>query len=88
MDIATNSYDSARLPEYTRELIELLRLRTTPTALKFFKKKEDMEAVPKIRIPASGPCLLLARWWLRQHGLIIRWVLLMNTCLPFSVLGF
>lgn len=54
MDIATNSYDSARLPDYTRELIELLRLRTTPTALKFFKKKEDMEAVPKIRIPAPG----------------------------------
>lgn len=42
MDDVTSNYDSARLPEYTRELIELLRLRSTPTALKFFEKKEDM----------------------------------------------
>ena len=54
MDDVTSNYDSARLPEYTRELIELLRLRSTPTALKFFEKKEDMEAVPKIRIPTPG----------------------------------
>ena len=47
-------YEAEKLPEYTRKLIELLKLRSTPTAMKFFTKKEDMLAVPKIRVPQPG----------------------------------
>lgn len=48
------NYKDELLPEYTKRLIELLRIRTTPTAMKFYKNKEDMLAVPKIRVPKPG----------------------------------
>lgn len=58
-------YEDAKLPEYTRELVDLLKLRATPTAMKFFKNKRDMEAVEKIRIPRDGElftaCQLVAQ---------------------------
>ena len=47
-------YKAADLPEYTKRLIELLKLRTTPAAMKFFEKREDMQKVPKIRVPKPG----------------------------------
>lgn len=47
-------YDPAQLPQYTEELIRQMHLRATPTALKFYEHKEDMEKVPKIRIPKEG----------------------------------
>lgn len=47
-------YEPEKLPDYTRELIELLHLRATPAAMQFFKKKEELYEVPKIRIPEPG----------------------------------
>lgn len=58
-------YTDGKLPELTRELIDLLKLRATPIAMKFFKQKQDMEAIEKIRIPKEGElftaCQLVAQ---------------------------
>lgn len=47
-------YEEIRLPDYTRDLINLLKLKATPVAMKFFSDKREMEAVEKIRIPRKG----------------------------------
>ena len=43
-------FDGAALVD---ELNSLLRLKTTPIGMKLFERFEDMEAIPKIRRPAS-----------------------------------
>lgn len=57
-------YDEAKLPEYAEQLNKMLKLKATATAIKFYKKKEDMLAVPKIRVPKAGElftaCQLIA----------------------------
>ena len=59
------NYDPEKLPEYTEELIRLMRIRSTPTALKLYENKEDMMKVKKIRIPKEGEiftaCQLIAQ---------------------------
>ncbi|RGY97633.1 DUF169 domain-containing protein [Clostridium sp. AM58-1XD] len=50
-------YEEIRLPDYTRDLINLLKLKATPVAMKFFSDKREMEAVEKIRIPRKGELL-------------------------------
>jgi uncharacterized protein (DUF169 family) len=37
----------------TRELEQLLRLRTSPFGTKLFERREDMEAIPRIRGPQA-----------------------------------
>lgn len=53
------------------DLIELLRLKTTPIGIKMFKKKGEMEAVPKLRRPAEplNICQILAQ--ASQNGFTI-----------------
>ena len=41
------------LANVARELEQLLRLRTAPFGMKMFERREDMEAVPKIRRPKN-----------------------------------
>jgi len=43
-------FDGAALVD---ELNSLLHLKTTPIGMKLFERVEDMEAIPKIRRPAS-----------------------------------
>lgn len=50
-------YEAGNLKEYTEELCKMLRLSSTPTALKFYKKKADMLAVPKVRLPKEEEVL-------------------------------
>jgi uncharacterized protein (DUF169 family) len=38
-------------PQLIEDLNRLLRLRTTPIGMKLFERREDMEAIPKIRRP-------------------------------------
>jgi len=57
MSVKDYGYDPGKLGEYTEELIKLLRLKATPTAIKLYKKKEDMLMVPKIRTPKEGEIL-------------------------------
>jgi uncharacterized protein (DUF169 family) len=40
-------------PALVDQLNRLLRLRTTPIGMKLFERRADMEAIPKIRRPAS-----------------------------------
>lgn len=47
-------YREEELPLYIKELDALLKFRSTPVSMKFFKDKKEMEAVPKIRIPKPG----------------------------------
>lgn len=54
MDAKGFGYEMEKLPEYMKELIDVLKIRSTPVSMKFFEKKEDMEVVKKIRIPKEG----------------------------------
>lgn len=47
-------YKADKLPSYTEELIKILHLKATPTAVKFYEKKEDILKIPKIRLPKEG----------------------------------
>ena len=40
-------------PALVDDLNRLLRLKTTPIAMKLFERVEDMQAVPKIRRPSA-----------------------------------
>ncbi|HEY5292097.1 MAG TPA: DUF169 domain-containing protein, partial [Burkholderiales bacterium] len=40
-------------PKIVDELNRLLRLKTTPIAMKLFERVEDMLAIPKLRRPSS-----------------------------------
>jgi hypothetical protein len=42
------------------ELNSLLKLRTIPFGMKMFERREDMEAIPKIRRPRSIPLTRLS----------------------------
>ncbi|MBQ2733012.1 MAG: DUF169 domain-containing protein [Clostridia bacterium] len=48
-----------------RELMEALRLKATPTGLKFFENKESLLEIPKIKMPEEGglftACQLISR---------------------------
>ena len=43
--------DTFELPALVDDLNRLLRIRTTPIGMKWFKKESDLEAIPKIRRP-------------------------------------
>lgn len=49
-DRGPGSYD---WPTIVNDLNRLLRLRTTPIGMKMFERREDMEAIPRIRRPQS-----------------------------------
>ena len=49
-DRPSGSYD---WPTLVNDLNRLLRLRTTPIGMKLFARREDMEAIPRIRRPKS-----------------------------------
>lgn len=49
-DRRPGSYD---WPALVNDLNRLLRLRTTPIGMKLFERREDMEAIPRIRRPQS-----------------------------------
>jgi len=59
------NYDEKKIPEYVSRLNTVLKLKPTVTAMKFYEKREEMEAVPKIRIPKEGElfttCQLIAQ---------------------------
>ena len=46
----TEGYNWPRLVD---ELNRLLRLKTTPIAMKLFERVEDMQAIPKLRRPSA-----------------------------------
>ena len=52
-EVIASDQTSFDWPTLVDGLNRLLRLRTTPIGMKLFERREDMEAIPRIRRPGS-----------------------------------